>query len=428
MNEACERAGRNPAGKRVLVLHLSRVGAPRDYHVRVARVLMGDCAQRFGGQVFALANHDLVLLCHEAGQGQAADAHAPARLPARLAKLFAVDVPDPARLTTLWRLDEDAGEVAAFLSARAGAALTIPPAISRGQPVSLAGLQEIIAKAPLPGLMVQQTGLSLGPDRARPLAVRLAPAFREVSVDLAGLRLEPLISHALGDPFLSRHCAAALDLRLIQLLQDDLAGRARLLRPASYPGVPLLLTLGLRAIVSPGFAALARRAASGGLPLWVAVPLLEATAELELLDHARGVLRLTGCQLAVNRVDPAVLGLVRLEALRPEFVVLPWGARLRQDVAEAAGLAELLRTGAAQPVLAGVDGEPALAWGQAQGIGLFAGPFLDHVQGAMRMQRCHSAAACTLTQCASRAAALAAPGRVGCANPALLSEGAGAGP
>ncbi len=416
--EAAERAGRSPAGRLVVVLRLSRLAAPRAYHLRVARVLLQECAQRFAGQVFAMSNQDLVLLCAACRPEQAADPYAPAHLPASLARLFAIDAPEGGDLVALWRLEEDHACLADYLASRTAPSTKAPEAALQGQPVSLAALQEIIAKAPLAGLLGQQTGLSLAADRSLTLARRLAPAFQAVGVGLDRLHLGDLVTHAVTDPFLFRHFAGVLDARLLAVLHEDLQARSRLLRQAMTQRLPVLIELGLPAIVSPAFAALAKLAAASGLRLWVAVSLLEAAADLDLLDHARGLLKLAGSSLVINRVEPAAWRLARLDALQADLVVLTWSPALLQAEA-ASGLARL---GAApgRLVLAGVDGEPALGWGQAHGIGLFAGPFLDQVQAALRMQRCHSASACTLAQCGGRAGALGLPGRAGCGNPALL--------
>ncbi len=419
LSEAVERAARHPAGKLALVLHLSRLPAPRDYHVRVARLLLQDCAQFHRGQVFAMRNRDLVLLCTQGPPDRRTDAHGPAELPASLARLFAVDVPDSRGLTSSWRLDGDTAPLHAYLDARGADAAQPSAAETGGQPVSLAALQEIVAKAPLPGLMVQQTGLSLSAERSLNLAARLAAAFQAISIDLGGLNLDAMVQHAVGDPFLFRHFGAGLDLRLLAVLHDDLATRGKLLRQALSLDVPVLLELGLATIVSSAFAAFARLAAGSGLRLWIAVALPEAGASLALLDHARNLLRLGGCNLLL-RVDPAAFTIIRPAALQADMVVVPWSARLRQS---ASGLDDLRAGLDARLVLTGVDGEAALAWGQAHGIDLFAGPYLDQVQAALRMQRCHSAGGCTLTQCTRRAAAFGPPGRSFCANPALLAAG-----
>jgi hypothetical protein len=437
--DASERALRHPEGKLVVVLHLSRLAAPRDYHVRVARVLLQETAQRHEGQVFTLANHDLVLLC-TAPAGTAPDSkapaaagnaprdrpapHAPGALPGCLAQLFAVDLNADSALTSFWHLSEDTPKLHAYLEALA-AQRSAPTATdgSHVEPVSLAALREIILHAPLAGLLVQQNGMSLDPDRSRPLVARLAPGFQAFTVALDRLSVDPLVAQAIGDPFLHRHFAQTLDSRLMQLLHQDLARHGRLLRAAAAQRFPVLLELDLRAIVSPEFAALSGLARAAGIHFWIAVSLLQAAAEPDLLDHAIALLKRAGWLLAINGIAPEALELVDPAVFRPDLVLLPWSPRLRQEYHGAPGRRIAANTIAPRVVLTGVDSDQALAWGQAHGVDLFAGPFLDQVQAATRMQACHSAAGCTWRQCLSRAAAAAPPGRSGCANPALLEAG-----
>src|ERR1700733_11141406 len=63
--DSAERALRAPTGKLAVALHLARLRAPapRPHHVRIARAMLTNTAQRYGGQVFPLNNGDLILLC-----------------------------------------------------------------------------------------------------------------------------------------------------------------------------------------------------------------------------------------------------------------------------------------------------------------------------------------------------------------------------
>jgi len=419
--EAVERALRHIAGKLAIVLHLSRLPVPREHHVRVAQVLLQDTAHRHDGHVFTMANHDLVLLCADAASGQA---HPPASLPEVLASLFAADSPESASLTSLWRLETETWRLRDYLVSRTQpqAAAASPPALP-GEPISLVALEEIVVNAPLTGLLAQQTGMMLLGDRARPLAARLAPAYQHITVDLRRLAIDGIVARALSDPFLFRHFAAVLDGRMLGLLQDDLRQRGRLLRSAVRQRLPVMIELGLRAVVSPDFATFARSANACGVTLWVGVSLLQAGSELDLLEHARGVLKLTGARLALTGIDPACLALIDPLALQPDLVLLPWSAGLRHGMRDFDRRPRNPRVFQPQTILVGADGEQAIAWGQARGIELYHGSFLDQVQAATRMNGCHSAADCTLGQCRSRASALALPGRAGCSNPALLEAG-----
>ena len=448
--EASERALRQPKDRLVLVLHLSRLvpPAPRAHHIRVARVLLQDSASRFGGQVFAMRNQDLVLLCTRAGHGQqravrATDTPlpgfppvgpsegvpAPEALPGTLARLFSADVPDDGRLTSLWELERDAPALLAYVAACAATTdIADTTEDSSDGVLSLTALQQILARAPLSELMVQQTGMSLSGDRGRTLAERLTPAFRELELSLSALNLRPLVMQATGDPFLFRHLASGLDAGIIQLLSDDLAVGGRLTRPAVEAGLPIHMDLGLEAILSPAFARLSRQAAMSGIRFGAAVSVMQACADLDLMEHARRVLKLTGGALILNRVDPAALAIISPAALEPDLLKLVWSPVLLGDVGHEPkrGRAGVLAGfDPARTVLQGVDSELALAWGQARGITLFQGAFLDQAQAASRMTRCHSASACTLRQCCSRGSAVGTPGRAGCGNPALLDSGFG---
>jgi len=436
--EASERALRHPKDRVVVVLHLSRLAppAPRPHHIRVARVLLQDCASRHAGQVFAMWNQDMVLLCQQPGRSgvpgtgtgpQRPEAACPDQLPATLARLFSADAPNASGLVSLWRLDQDAPAMLAYLSARAAgpqraeAVEDVPDDL-----LSLTVLQSILAKAPLADLIVQQTGMLLSADRSRCMADRLTPAFRELQVSFAALNLRSMAAHATADPFLLCHLTSGLDGRMIQLLAEDLAQGGLLTRSAVQAGLAIQLDLGLEAILSPAFARLSNQAAKAGIRFGASVSLMQACADLDLMEHARRVLQLTGGELVLARVNPAALGIVVPAALQPDLLKLVWSPTLLHaglHEPEHEGLAAALAgLDPARIVLAEVDGSAALAWGQAHGIAMFQGAFLDQIQAATRMARCHSAAACTVRQCSARGSAAGRLGRAGCGNPALLEQ------
>ncbi len=435
--DAHDRAVRGATPKIVLVLHLSRLPAPRVHHLRVARVLLHDTAQRYAGQVFDLANHDLVLLCAPEATEEMARLHSPSALAGNLARLFAADMPDRDRLLSMWDLASDGERLHAYLLRKGAQAGRPDPApVMARQSLSIDALQQIVARAPLAALMRRQTGLSLSPDRGQTLAARLAPAFQSLTLGLDALRAPDLVGGALGDSYLAQHFAAWTDSRIIALCLKELgtkelgrkelglqnpANGGSLLRPAIAQSLPVLIEISLRSVVGAEFGALARRAEAAGLHLWVGVKLLAAAADFDLLDHARRVLALTRCRLAIVFADPLTIGLVDTAQFGADFAIAPWSAHLRE--AWPAQTRRRPRAGQRSPrlIMTDVDCEQAIAWGQASGVDLFAGSFPDRVQAATRMQHCGGASACTLAQCLGRAGA-AGPGRAGCTHPALLDE------
>jgi len=429
--DMAERWLRAPQDKLVLVLHLSRLAAPapRSHHMRVARVLLQDCAQRANGHVLVLQNQDLALFCSIPRDQQGDSAGAPAQLKATLARLFVADVPDPARLISFWRLDEDPGPFRAYVAGLSGA--SAPPKDAKQGPagetmpasaLSLAALEEIAAQAPLAELIVQQTGMALSPDRKLALADRLKPSFRQLGVSLAALNLRPVITEALTDPYLLHHFSARLDTRLLRVLHDDLRAEGRLSRAALRGNLPIHVGLSLEAILSPGFARMSRLACAAGLRMGIEVPMMQACVDLELLDHVRSLLDLAGFELILGPLDAATLTLVQPAKLLPDAVKLVWSQPMADAAADPNGglSTSLVAIGLNRIVLQGVDSEQAVAWGQARGISRFQGAFFDHAQAAARMAGCPGAPACTLRQCVGRASSQGIAGRAGCTNPALL--------
>ena len=442
---ASERALSQPRDRSVLVLHLSRLTppAPRSYHIRIARVLMQDYAARFDGQVFAMRNQDLVLLCRHDGSlverpKRTLDDFEPVEcpedghderlgsLPAMLGKLFSADA-DPAVLISFWRLDRESPLLLSYLSERAGGT---PSAEARDEPCDavfgLTALQGILAKARLNDLMSQQTGMLLRAERNRVSADRLVPAFREIELSLEPLNLAPLVTRATADPFLLRHLMSGLDARIVELLHDDLTGPGLLTRASIRDRLPLHVKLGPDAVLSPGFARLARRAASMGVRLGVSISLMQVCADLQLMQDVRRVLALLEAELLVTDIDATGLTMLRASELRSETIKLSWSTVMAGSdggrVANQVGTL-LKQVGSSQVILQDAHSYDAVAWGQAQGICRFQGAFLDQVQAASRMAICPDAGGCTLRQCGTRAAAGNRAKRAGCHRPELLESG-----
>jgi hypothetical protein len=115
--EATREALRAPKARVALILRLSSLAppAPRPHHRRIAHAILEDAGQRHDGRVFVLSNGDAVLLCRMPAcvPPSAASTH-PGSLPQILARLFRVDVPNPASLVTLWTLERGGDVLLAY--------------------------------------------------------------------------------------------------------------------------------------------------------------------------------------------------------------------------------------------------------------------------------------------------------------------------
>lgn len=423
LEDAAERALRTPHGKVALALHLSRLKppAPRPHHTRIARASLDDSAARRGGHVFTMRNGDLVLLC--TALGEAAET-ALLALPGALADLFGADAPAPHRLTTLWRLTDQGDAFRAYIASRiadpgpSGICATDEPYCE----ASVLALETLLTAGNVSDLLAQQTAVQIREGKGLPLAGRLVPLFRELTFSHAALTRRQAATAALADPFLFRHFAAQLDARMLEHVQADLDANGRLTRPAVRLNLPINLNMTLESIVSPAFARLMQTAQRHQVRIGIEVSLMEAGADPALMEYARVQLTRAGFLLLLDGVDHIALAMTYPAGLRPDFVKLTWSPRLTDSPPDTLAAIDgaIERLGPDRIVLQRAEGEEALIWGQARGITRYQGFFLDAVQAASRIAVCHSARACSLRQCTTRAGTLNPAMRSGCGNPALL--------
>jgi len=400
-----DHAGRQPARRAALVLHLSRLPppGPRPHHRRVARAVLEDHARLHDGQVFALRNGDMVLL-GDAARAPEAD---PAALLHRLLRMAAVA---PDRLVSVWPLGGARRDLLAYAAARLAETVMAPPEDDgiAGQAGAAAAIDDRIGQMPVPEVLRRQAAALLDP--ARPGALR--PLFREIAFAATVLEARLGLDGA-ADPFLFRHLAARLDRRLLEVLCRA-AGGGGPLDPAAAPAVHVNLTpAGILSDDFPRFAAACR--AVGAMP-GVEVEWLDACADPPAFARARARLDEAGMPLVLDGVAHLALLLARPWRLAPGLLKLDWSPLLATlPAAEAAGIDEAVaRIGPARIVLHRADSEAALHWGVARGIRRFQGAQPDAMLAAGRLGGCGHARDCTLRQCMERASASGPAGRHGC--------------
>jgi EAL domain-containing protein (putative c-di-GMP-specific phosphodiesterase class I) len=412
--DAARRALAAPRGRLAIVLHLSRLRAPRAYHGRIARPVLDQAAARLAGTVYPRSNGDLLLLCQEPTSGDAS--LQPAALVQELALLFGAE--GDLGFISLWHLGTEAAGFRAYLEEPAFAPPILPAAAEEVTPAQTAAMAEWLKSSqriPVPDLLGQQTAVELHAGRDVPIGSRLSPLFREFVMHLPG-------GAAGMDPWLERHVAAALDERLLAHLQHDLEEGGRLTRASVHAGLAIHINLALPSIASPAFGRLTQAARAAGARLGVEISIVEAFADLSMLDYAAGLLRHAGFAFVLEGLDEASMGFARLGSLGADLIKLDWSQGLVQPPGPRRRTVEghLQALGLDRVLLQRADTADAVGWGQANGINRYQGAFLDSVQGATRMFHCHTASLCSLKQCVARGAAAGTQGRTGCSNPALL--------
>src|ERR1700733_8484623 len=147
LQDAVTRLCRRPRGWRALVLRLSRLRppSPRPHHRRVARALLEDAGRGHDGQVFAMRNGDLVLLCRAPALRPASGVTAES-LPGMLGRLLGAEAPAAAEIISVWKLAEASDATLAYVAARLADRLPTPAALA-AVPIQGSGIDGIVALA-----------------------------------------------------------------------------------------------------------------------------------------------------------------------------------------------------------------------------------------------------------------------------------------
>ena len=417
-----------------IILRLSRLmpPAPRPHHRRVARALMQDTASWYGGQVFSLVDGDLVLLCQprRAAGGAAISASTravePEALPDMLRQLLRVDTPPGFDPVTVWPLATHGQALHDDIRARVvqQEGRRVMEEEYAGQTEVMDVLGSFISSAAIADLLQRQTAVLLrggGEGRGG-----LLPIYQEITFSIAALegRVASAAS-ASTDPFLFRHLATRLDLRILDILTQA-AGMGGPLDVTRQDVPALHINLTVQGILTADFARLA--AVAGAQPgraaprVAVEVNLLDAVADFSAFERARAVLAESGFAFVLENVSHLSLMLTRPGVFDAALVKLDWSPRLAEfSGAERATLHAALREiGLERVVLHRAETEAALRWGVASGIRRFQGRHVDAMLGAARIVGCGFAKGCTLRHCIERAGATNALGRADCLNLALL--------
>jgi hypothetical protein len=343
----CRRAG---VERQVLLLRLSLLSANyyRPHHGRLAESALEGLARADRARLYRLPGNDLAV----AWRGEAA---AEKEAMAALATLFAgavSELPPFRALVRRFALPRDGAALAGCLAGESVARAAPRRALV---PVDLAHLTRVeraLASADL-AAFARRKSICIRNERGHWL---LAWEERLIAIGALAETLAP--EHDLrADPWLFRRLTRTLDRRMLALLAaPDEIGRAP----------PFAVSLNVESILSPAFLSFDAALPAGlrGKILLALLPadiLADAASFLFARDFARG----RGYRLMVRGVTAALLPAISLARLGLDFLEVRFSQGLMR-------LGEKLEA-PERVVLARADGEEAVSWGEAQGIGLFEG-------------------------------------------------------
>lgn len=385
------RLAHHRTGRRAVWLHLSRLSPVnrREHHLRIAAATCEPLARRHEGQVFVLANSDIVLIV------RGASAEDVARTVFRLRYLFADDPvigreegDGVARFSTcldlesehvrFLRLAEQAlvesekrrQETArADLAPEAGPARRTPARLPL-DPSQLARFEAQLNAVDIAPLARRQPVAAILPGE-KPRAI-----FEELYVSVAelGRRLMPEIDLA-ADRWLFQRLTHALDRRLLRIV-PKLEG----LTPCATA-----LNLNIATILSPQFLAFDESLRQvTRKTILVDLQPIDIFADIGAFIFARDFLRERGYRVCLDGLNHLTFPLLMRGDLDFDFHKIVWSPEMvqeadpkhRQQFEQA-----IAEAGAARVVLCRCDSERAVAFGHSLGITMYQGRHVDRLLG-----------------------------------------------
>jgi EAL domain-containing protein (putative c-di-GMP-specific phosphodiesterase class I) len=389
--EFLQRLARFRAGRRAILIHLSLL-LPynrRPHHVKIAVNTFEFLVKSFDGQIFTMANSDLIFVW----KGSRIEVIDEAVM--RLRHLFGHDpltedvgAEQASRFCSWYELERDyepflaiaqrqfdeyqkrLRRVAAITGPGEAASPAEPPPLS---PHRLGELVDTIARADLSNMMRRQVICAIPPKTA---PVRL---FHELYISIDELREIVMPGYNIAsDRWLFQHLTQTLDQRMLQLLSknDD-----------SVIASAFSVNFNVATLVSDRFLAFdaALSSATRG-SIVIELQLVDIFSDLAAYVFARDFVKERGYRICLDGVTDRMLPFVDRDRLGLDLIKILWNADILGDsrTERREEIRKLIAAfGRARVILCHCDTAEAVAIGQELGIVMFQGRHIDRLLGAV---------------------------------------------
>lgn len=379
-----ERLKRNPAGRRAVVMHLSRLRPDNRgaHHIRIAANTFEALVKQFDGQIFLLQQGDIIFVCLEENLASVDAAVTKVRYLFGDDPLAAQIDENKDGFATWFNVADPNGPFYGFVEdlrreeerrrKRTTAAAT--PANDR-QPMDPVGLNELIGaivRADLSNLLRRQSVCAIVAGEAP------KPLFRELYVSIADLREAVMPNRDIAsDRWLFQYLTQTLDKRVLALL-----------RKADESGLShsFSLNLNISTLLSPEFQAFDTNLKAGARgSIVLEIEKVDVFADIGAYLFARDFVRERGYRLCLDGMTRLTLPFIDRAGLGLDLVKLFWSPDMAESVdsdRQREFLTALERVGKGRIILARCDTEHAIAFGQKVGIKLFQGRFIEKMLSA----------------------------------------------
>jgi EAL domain-containing protein (putative c-di-GMP-specific phosphodiesterase class I) len=375
---------RHRVGRRAVHLHLSRLMPHnrRDQHLRIAVSTFEDLVKQYDGQIFLLANGDIVFIAKGAS---AADIDGAVT---RVRFLFSEDPlaqegGSNDQFATWYNLESHYNDYYSIIkrlaaeadrkkrATKAAGAAEGPAGRKRHplDPALLAKLEEFLARADMSNLMRRQAICAMTPG-AQPQSM-----FRELFISIADLQGTVIPDVDLfADPWLFQRLTQTLDRRILALMtrNDD-----------STLSSAFSVNLNVSTILSPDFLAFdkAFKSTSRGTVV-IEMQKIDIFADLGAFFFARDFLKERGYKICLDGVNFLSFPFIDRAKLGVDMLKIVWSQDMTADQPPRGGpsMKELVeQTGRARVILSRIDNDSAVRFGHSLGITLFQGRHLDQL-------------------------------------------------
>ena len=392
-----QRLERHREGRRAVHVHLSRLKPQnrRDHHLRIAVNTIEDFVVAFEGQIFQLANADLVFVLRNATLAQLDDAVMRLRYlfnedpltfgepdadggHGRFATIYNLEIQYPKFMELCEQIHEEERsrqKRLAQMASQAGEASE-----DHRQPLTpkqLGKMEEILERADLSNVFKRQAICAVA-GRTEP-----KPIFNELFISILDLAKTVLPDVNLAaNRWLFQHLTQTLDRRVLKMLTraDDTTLHSS-----------FSLNLNVNTLLSPEFLEFdsGLRMGSRGT-LVIEMQMVDIVSDFQAFLFARDFIREKGYRICLDGVTPELLPFIERRKMGLDLIKLNANAHFNRgavkDKQDEIG-EQVERTGKGRIILARCDNRHMIETGQRMGITMFQGHYLDTVLQQLTRQQ-----------------------------------------
>jgi hypothetical protein len=355
-----------------------------DYQIKIAINLINDLLKSYNGTIFILSDRGIVVFCH------GAEKNLVNKLIFQLRYLY-MDDPlayiedgqENPEFCTLYDLTSDRGAFVNFVSQRMAAIVRkAAPARRVHEPtVSQSGTGVTVVDLSASRLFGVEEDLRaaniLKSVRRQPVCAVLPSGvkkvFDELYIHIAHLRREiDAEVDFFSNRWLFKYLTQILDQRMLTLAGAD---------PKRYFETPVSLNLNAETLLTAEFSNFdAAIPAAMKVGIVIEVPVVDVFADMTGFIVARNEVQKLGYRVCLDGLTTTMLAALDREKLKADLVKVQWNADAESDLQSQSNkdfAAAVQRCGSKRIILCRCDTKQAVDYGQALGISLFQGRYID---------------------------------------------------